>query len=167
MAISSSRRCFSSLFAQAVELAGENQVLVHGQLVVERKLLRHVADHFLDLVAFARDVEAGDSRRAFRRFENAAKHADDGGFAGAVRPEKSEDRTARDGEADVIDGRESAEAFRQPLALDHCVAHGSESIRKTSRSGGLQTAGFVGSAVCKPPLLEAFIVFHVREEDVG
>ena len=124
MAISSSRRCFSSLVRQAVEFAGENQVLVHGQLVVERKLLRHVADHFLDRVAFARDVVAGDPRGAFRRFENAAEHSDDGGFAGAVRPEKSEDRAARDGKADVIDGGESAEALRQPLALDHRVGHG-------------------------------------------
>ena len=76
---------------QAVEFPGKNQVLVHGQLVVERKLLRHVADHFLDGVVFVRNVVAGDLRGAFRRFENATEHSNDGRFARAVRPEESED----------------------------------------------------------------------------
>ena len=79
--------------AQAVEFAGENQVLVHRQFVVERKLLRHVTDHLLDLVAILHDIVTGDARRAFGRLENSAQHANHGRFAGAVRPEKSKDRT--------------------------------------------------------------------------
>ena len=38
-----------------------------------------------------RDIVAGDLRAAFRRFENAAEHSNDGRFARAVRPEESED----------------------------------------------------------------------------
>ena len=72
------------------------QVLIHGQLVVERELLRHVADEALDFVRCLRHVKAGDARRAFARFEHAAQHPDDGGFAGAVRAEEAEDGALRD-----------------------------------------------------------------------
>src|SRR5439155_13726840 len=48
---------------------------------------------------------------------------DHGRFPGTVRPEEPEDRAARHGKADVIDGGEIAEALRQPFAFDHRVAH--------------------------------------------
>src|SRR5438445_8951135 len=71
--------------AQTVELAGKSEVLTHRQLVVERKLLRHVADYFFDGLAVTADIVTGDPSRAFRRFQNSAQHSDDGGLAGAVR----------------------------------------------------------------------------------
>ena len=54
------------LTAQTVKFAGENKVLIYRQLVVERKLLRHVADHFLDRLHFSDDVVTADLAR-FRR----------------------------------------------------------------------------------------------------
>ena len=98
--------------AHAVKFAGENQVFVRGQFVVERKLLRHVTDHLFDLFAFTNDVAAADARGAFGRFENSAKHANDGRFPGAVRPEKAEDGTFADRKRNVIDGGECTETFR-------------------------------------------------------
>src|SRR5581483_1325964 len=109
--------------ALAVELAVKNKVLIHGQLVVEREFLRHVADRFFQLVALLHHVESRDVCAAFRRLENAAEHANHRRFTRAVRAEKTEDRAAPDAEADVIDGCEIAKAFRQPVALDHRFAH--------------------------------------------
>ena len=81
------------------------------------------------------DVAAADAGGALGRLEDAAEHADDGGFAGAVRAEETEDRAALDGEADVIDGGEVAEAFRQPVALDHHVTpFGHRSKSRMTRS---------------------------------
>ena len=123
------------LSAQTVKLAGKGKVLTHRQLVVERKFLRHVADHFFDGFALAADIVTADPGGAFRRLQNAAEHSDDGGLAGTIRSEKSEDGAARDRKADVIDGGEMAEAFRQPVALDHQIRHrrgesGKQEMRK-------------------------------------
>ena len=131
-AISSSRRLLQVAVPQAVELAGKKQVLVHRQLVVEGKFLRHIADHFLDCVALAQDIAAPDARRAVGRLENSAQHPDDGGFAGAVRAEKAENRAACDRKTDMINRGETAEALRQAVALDHRVhQRKSEMNRKT------------------------------------
>ena len=81
------------LIAETVKLPREKQVLIHRQLVIERKLLRHITDHFLDRFSFADDIVATDSRRSFRRLQNPTKHADDGRFAGTVRPEKTKNRS--------------------------------------------------------------------------
>src|SRR3954464_10684281 len=64
---------------------------------------------------------AGDARRAFGRFEDAAEHADNGGFSGTVRAQESKDGAAGDRKAHVIDRGEIAEALGQAFALDHRV----------------------------------------------
>src|SRR5947207_14424082 len=92
---------------------------MHGQLVVERKFLGHVADERFDAVGFARHVVPGDCGPALRRLEQAAQHANDGGFAGAIWAEETEDGTLTDRETDVIDGGEAAEAPGQVLTEDH------------------------------------------------
>ena len=61
----------------------------------------------------SRDVDAGDQRAAGARAQQAAQHADDGRFAGAVRPEEAHDLAAPDAKADVIDRDEGAEALDQ------------------------------------------------------
>ena len=100
--------------AQAVKFSRKDEVLIHRQLVVERKFLRHVTDHFLDRFDIPHNVVATDSRRALGRLQNSAQHPDHGCFARTIRAEKPEDRSLPDGKRNVIDSRESAEAFRQP-----------------------------------------------------
>src|SRR5207302_8893257 len=58
---------------QAVELAVKNQVLFHRQLIVERELLRHVADEFFELVVLLNHIETQDARAAFGWLEDAAE----------------------------------------------------------------------------------------------
>ena len=82
--------------AQSVKFPGEDEIFVHRQLVVERKFLRHVADDVFDRFGIARDVVTIDARAAVARLQNSAEHSNDGGFAGTVRSEKSEDRSFAD-----------------------------------------------------------------------
>ena len=91
---------------EAVEPAIELQVFVHGELVVEGKFLRHVANGGFEFITRFGDIDAGDGGGAIGRLQNSAKHTDDGRFAGAIRTEKSEDGTFGDGEGDMIDSRE-------------------------------------------------------------
>src|SRR5438477_4730845 len=98
--------------AQTVEAPGEGQIFISGQLIVERKLLRHVADHLLDRFAFANYVVSADPRGAVAWFQNSAEHPNERRFAGTVRAEKTEDGSFADFQGNVIDGCEIAEAFR-------------------------------------------------------
>ena len=118
------RRVSTAFFGQAVGAAEEADVLDHGQVLVERELLRHVADRPLDALGLAADVEAADRRRPGGRVEEAAEHADGRGLAGSVGPEKAEDPAAVDIEGDRIDGREVAEPLRERLDLDRMFGHG-------------------------------------------
>src|SRR5262249_29050115 len=79
--------------AQAVKFSCKDEVLIHGQLVIERKFLRHVADHLLDWFQVSGDVMAADSRRAVARLQNSAQHPDHGCFPRTIRAEKAEDRS--------------------------------------------------------------------------
>ena len=66
---------------QAIEPPVKHEVFVHGQLVVERKFLGHIADERFDAVGFARHVITGDGGPTLSRLQQAAQHANDGGFA--------------------------------------------------------------------------------------
>src|SRR4051794_32755443 len=88
--------------AQAVKLSGEDQVLIYRQLVVEGKLLRHVADDVFDRFGVAHHVMSIDPRAAVTWLQNSAKHANDGGFSGTIRTEKSENRSFSDFKRNVI-----------------------------------------------------------------
>src|SRR5439155_26283220 len=107
---------------QTVETAVELQVLIHGQLVVERKLLRHVANETFDFLGLFRHIEARDARRTAAGLEQTAQHADDRRFAEAVWAKKSKDGSLGHGEADLIAGGEVAEEIAQHLAFNHGLA---------------------------------------------
>ena len=78
----------------------------------------------LTLPGFLHDVGAAffpfaDGSPAFGRFQQAAEHANDGGFARAVRPQEPEDGPFGDRETDVIDRRKVAEPFGQVFTRNH------------------------------------------------
>src|SRR4030095_14198676 len=84
--------------AQAIKFSCKDEVLIHGQLVVERKFLRHVADHFLDRLGISDNIVGPNTNPALRRLENSAQHPDHGCFPGTIRAEKPEDRSSSDRE---------------------------------------------------------------------
>ena len=93
--------------AQAVDRSEEAQVLLDGQVEVERELLAHVPEPALPGIGLGGDVDAAEPGDAARRGrEQPGEHADGGGLAGPVGPEEAEDAPARNVDVDVPDGDE-------------------------------------------------------------
>ena len=118
----------ASFRRDAVDAAVEVDVLLDGEVLVEREPLAHVADVGLDQLGLRADVEAGHGAPAAAGGENAAEHADGGRFAGPVGSQETEDFALGHLEADVIDGHETAEPLFQVFGhhgeIVRCVVHG-------------------------------------------
>ena len=104
--------------AQPIGAGEEVQVLDHGELAIERELLRHVADALPGRGAGVAQIDAGDAQRAAAGRQQTAEHAERGRLAGPVGPEQAEDLAAVDLEADMIDGGERAELPDEIVDLD-------------------------------------------------
>ena len=94
---------------QAVDPAEEVQVFLGGQVLIEGEALGHVADVLFDPVVFPDDVEAAHPALAAGGQQQAVQHADGGGFARAVGPQKAEDLPPLHLEADVVHRLKSPE----------------------------------------------------------
>ena len=106
----------------AVDAAVEVDVLLDGEVLVEREFLAHVADVGFDLFGLGADIEAGHGARAAAGAEDAAEHADGGRLARPVRAQEAEDLALLDLEADAIDGHEVAEPLFQVVDHDGGIA---------------------------------------------
>ncbi len=109
-----------------IDSGEEVDVLLHREIVVQRKLLRHVADVALDVFGLGFNVEAGHRACAFRRLQKSAEDPDGRGLPCPVRSQESEDLAAMHIQCDVIDGHEVPEALdqlaglhRDPIGLRH------------------------------------------------
>src|SRR5262249_56378816 len=108
---------FASLGCHAVNAGAEVEVLFYREVVVERKLLRHIAD----LLAHAAGAQAGlayEPHLPARRLEQPAEHLDGRRFAGAVRAEQPENLPMLNLQADVIHGGERPEPFDDMSGVD-------------------------------------------------
>jgi hypothetical protein len=81
----------------------EVQVLANGEVVVEAKLLRHIADLALDGGRLGDDVQPQAGAAARVRGQEAAQHADAGGLAAAVGAEEAADAPGSHLDVDVVD----------------------------------------------------------------
>src|SRR5262245_51613985 len=79
----------SQMFRNAVNAGVEIEVLLHRQIVIERKFLRHVTDALLDRLWICIHAETANERLACRRPEKSAKNPDRRGLPRPVRPQKS------------------------------------------------------------------------------
>ena len=95
----------------------EIQVLPHRQVVVERELLRHVADFSFYALAAVGEIQAAHRRGTRGGQQQAAEHPDGGGLAGAVGPEKTEDLPPLNAERDVVHCGKIAELDGEPPDL--------------------------------------------------
>src|SRR5262249_15411957 len=108
------------------EQAGvELDVLAQREPLVEAHLLPHVADVIADPPGPGDDVDAVDLDRAGGGPEQPDQHADRRALAGPVAAEKREDGARFDRDAQGVDGREVAEALREPRGPDDGRAHAS------------------------------------------
>ena len=74
-----------------VHVSDEAQVLEDGEITVKRKFLCHVANSGLEWICVARNFESQDTGAAFRRGQQAAKHANGRCLTGTVRPQEAVD----------------------------------------------------------------------------
>ena len=102
----------------AVQLGVQAQVLLGGEVDVERGVLEDEADVAADVVALGDDVEAADARRPRTSAGEGAEHVDRRALAGAVGAEEAEDLARRDGERDAADGVDLAVGLDEPLDVD-------------------------------------------------
>ena len=96
--------------------AVDEQVLAHGQLEVERVLLRDRAEAGPDLGTVGRRVHAEHPQLAAGHRRDARDHPHRRGLARAVRPEEAERLARLDPEVDAVDRDEVAEALGQARA---------------------------------------------------
>ncbi len=117
----------------AVHAGEEIDVLFHRKVVVERELLRHVADVLADFLGLRSHVEPVDGRLPRGGRQQAAEHADGSGLARAVGSEEAENLALGHLERDVVHGHEGAESLHQVVDF-HCptvAVHGRAACSST------------------------------------
>ena len=102
------RTPFSFGGRHGVQAGAQREVLVEGEVLVQREALRHEAEG--DVVAHG---------PAGRRAEEASDDAEEGRLAGAVGPDEREHLAARDREVDSVQRRAPAEAPDEPFGANH------------------------------------------------
>ena len=95
------------------------EILRHAHVVVERHVLRHVADPAARLQRLLEDVKAGDSRSAGCGGHEPRKNSHRSGFARAIRPEKSHDLALANFEIQILNCRLASVTLRQVFDFDH------------------------------------------------
>ena len=136
----------SARVGQAVEAGDEIEVLLDGEVLVERELLSHVADLVLDAPAFGREVEAEHLALARIEAQEAAHQADRRGLAGAVGAEETDDLAAFDADRDVVDDLGGAEGLAQVAHVDGGFGHRGARLTSTIWPGRKMSAPASGRA---------------------
>ena len=104
--------------AEALEPAEQVEVLGGGEQLVDRGVLAGDAQQLADDVRLAAYVDPEDLRVARLQREQGGQHLHQGGLAGAVGAEHTEDLTAADLEVDAVDGAVVAEGLDQAVGGD-------------------------------------------------
>src|SRR5258707_492674 len=127
-----------TIVGEAVNAAVEREIFRDGQIGIQTEILRHVADVFAHRFRILAHINAQDRSFATRERQQAREHFNDGGFSAAIGTEKPKDFAFLDAEADVIHGREAAEAANEILRGDSGlfeIAHGSAPRRQRNVGG--------------------------------
>lgn len=130
---------FDGVFAigDAVNARDEFQIFGDGQIFIERKFLRHVADAFFDFGGLAAEIEAEATAFAAIGFEQAAEHPQKRRLAAAIRAEETVNLAVPHLHGDVVDDGALPEFFRDAAHVnDEVAVHSAKScsviLRKTT-----------------------------------
>ena len=104
---------------QTIETAVEHHVFTNGHIRIEAEPLRHVAERLPRALRMHGGIAAEHKRRAARRREETADHADGRGLPRSVRADEAVDRPARHGEIQPVYRGVAAEYAREVVRLDH------------------------------------------------
>ncbi len=113
---------FALLFRNAVDSGEKVQVFLDGHVVIERKLLRHVADLFPDFGRAESTGLPGQLHASAGLRQQSAEHLDGGGFAGSVRAQQTVDFAVFHMGGHVFYGGERAELLHQIFRADRDLA---------------------------------------------
>ena len=94
------------------------KILFHGEVRVERKGLRHVAEHRLDLFEITLNVESGHACRPRIEVDQSGERAEQRRLACPVRAGDREDLTGVELEVERVDGPDRAIRFRQCMGFE-------------------------------------------------
>src|SRR6185436_3963282 len=132
-----------------VNAAEELDVLIDRQQLIQRELLRHVADRALDALGIAAHIDAADKGSAGSRLQQSAQHPDGRRLACAVGAKEAEDLSPLDRERQIVNGDEGTEAARQAAHVDrgrrrrrwrrNARAHGCRPLARSSRASARRT----------------------------
>ncbi len=113
----------------------EVEVLAHGEVLIERKALRHVADARLDASGLSEDRRAEDLGVAFVGREHRCEQPNQRRLARAVGADEAEDLASADLKIDVIDSDQIPEPVSEPARDDSVVGRGGRG-RGVDHGGG-------------------------------
>jgi hypothetical protein len=99
--------------AEVIEAPDHLEVLVAGEVLVDRGVLTCEPDVGAQLGRLGHDVEAGDAGAAPIGLEQRGEDAHGGGLAGAVRPEQAEDGALLRLEVDAVESDDVAVGLGQ------------------------------------------------------
>ena len=107
-------------FGHAVHAGKKFEIFLNGQIVVERKFLRHVADALAHALRAGERAAAAAGQLNFtaRGIEQAAQHLDGGGFARAVGAEQAVDFAVLHFHVEVSDRGERSELLGEIAGAD-------------------------------------------------
>ncbi len=88
------------LLINSIQVSNETQVLVPAHLLIEVRLIRHIAYH--TLVRWGLYLLTLELNRSLIAFQQAHQHLDRGAFSGSVGAKKAEDLTVLDCQAQII-----------------------------------------------------------------
>ena len=108
---------------QVPQAGGEAEVLLHGEVAVERGVLEHEADGAPHGEVVLGHVVPHDPRRPPGRREQRGEQMDRGGLAGAVRPEQAEELAGSHVEIELLERADRAEILAEPACLDRGGGH--------------------------------------------
>src|SRR5207247_1494878 len=95
------------------------QVLEDTHIGVQRRCFRQIAGAALGFDRLLEHVEACDNRLSLGGRHEAGQNPHGRRLSSPIRAEKAENFAAFDAEADVLNGRDSTEAFGEVLNLNH------------------------------------------------
>ena len=93
-----------------IKVAVKTKIVFRSQTVVQGRILKDNADLLAHLLRIFAHVAAGNSGGSAGRMQDGAKHADGGGFTGAVRSQETKNLSFVHVERDAVNGGHFAKA---------------------------------------------------------
>ena len=128
------RRPDDRLGIEAVQPREEFEVLPGGELGVEVKFVRQEANPFPQFRSGRPGRQVAVTYCSRARRDKRREHANDRGFAGAVRSEKAEDLAARDRQRDLRYGATPAKIAREARYFDAVEVQGHDGMASSVSS---------------------------------